>query len=72
MINKVISIIFNTDSLPAVGGATGALTQVKKILAGIPSIETIISTIIIAAVGATVGYLIKILLDMLFHKPKSK
>jgi len=70
MINKVISIIFNTDSLPIIGGATGAVTQVKKILAGIPSVETIISTIIIAAVGATVGYLIKIFLDMLFRKSK--
>jgi len=70
MINKLISMIFSTDSLPILGGATGAVTQVKKILAGIPSIETIISTMIIAAVGATVGYLIKIFLDMLFRKSK--
>ena len=70
MINKLISMIFSTDLLPILGGATGAVTQVKKILAGIPSIETIISTMIIAAVGATVGYLIKIFLDMLFRKSK--
>jgi len=72
MINKVIYIIFNTDSLPILGGATATVTQTKKILDGIPSIETIINTVIIAIIGATIGYLVKILLDMLFHKPKSK
>jgi len=70
MINKIISIIFNTDSLPIIGGATGAVTQAKKLVSYMPSVDAIISTIVITIIGATVGYLVKIFLDMLFHKIK--
>ena len=68
MITKVIHAVFNTDNLPALGGATGALTQVKNVM--LPSLDTIIYTICIMAIGATVGYLIKILLDWLVLKVK--
>jgi len=69
MITKVFHAVVNTDNLPVVGGATGALTQVKNIM--FPSIDTIIYTICIMAIGATVGYLIKIFLDWLILKIKA-
>ena len=68
MITKVFHAVVNTDSLPVIGGATGALTQVKNVM--FPSIDTIIYTICIMAIGATVGYLIKIFLDWLILKVK--
>jgi len=68
MITKVIHAVFNTDNLPVLGGATGALTQVKNVM--FPSIDTIIYTICIMAIGATVGYLIKMFLDWIISKAK--
>ncbi len=68
MITKVVHAIFKTDALPVVGGATGALTQVKNVM--FPSFDAVIYTICIAVIGATVGYLIKIFLDWLFIKTK--
>jgi len=71
--------IFNTDALPIVGGATGALTQVVKepeiIIRTVkssllPSLELIICAISVAAIGSVVGYLIKMLLDRWFHVNK--
>jgi len=68
MITKVIHAIINTDNLPMAGGAAGALTQIKNVM--FPSIDTIIYTICIMAIGATVGYLIKLFLDWLILKVK--
>jgi len=68
MINKIFHSIFSTDSLPAVGGATGALTQVKNMT--FPTADAIIYTIIIASIGAIVGYMVKLFLDWLFKKCK--
>ena len=68
MMNKVIHAVFSTDSLPVFGGATGALTQARNLI--FPSIETILYTIIVAIVGATCGYLVKLFLDWLFSKCK--
>jgi len=65
---QFINAIFSTDNLPPIGGAAGALTQVKNVM--FPSLDTIIYTICIMAIGATVGYLIKILLDWLVLKVK--
>ena len=69
MITKVFHAVVNTHNLPVVGGATGALTQVKNVM--LPSLDTIIYTICIMAIGATVGYLIKIFLDWLILKIKA-
>jgi len=69
MITKVFHAVVNTDNLPVVGGVTGALTQVKNVM--FPSLDTIIYTICIMAIGATVGYLIKIFLDWLILKIKA-
>jgi len=68
MITKVIHAVFNTDSLPVIGSTVAGLTQVKNVM--FPSIDTIIYTICIMAIGATVGYLIKLFLDWLILKVK--
>lgn len=68
--SRIFHSIFSTDSLPAVGGVTGALTQMKKI--AFPTADAIIYTIIIAAVGAVVGYLVKLFLDWLFLKYRKR
>jgi hypothetical protein len=68
MIVKIVHSIFSTDTLPIVGGATGALTQIKSII--LPTFDIIIYTICIAAIGAIVGYLVKLFLDWLFLKIK--
>jgi hypothetical protein len=63
--------LFSTDSLPLLGGTTGAITQVHTI-SYTPTLEVVCITIILSALGATVGYLIKLLLDYLFSKTKKK
>lgn len=68
MIDKIINSVCKTDSLPIVGGATGAFTQTPKLFPYFPTWETVISTIVVAAIGAVVGYLIKLVLDRIFHK----
>jgi len=60
MIQKILSNIFNTDSLPIVGGAGGAITQAGIIL---PTQDLVINTIILAGIGAMVGYMVKLFLD---------
>ena len=68
MITKICNDLFKTDSLPVIGGAGGALTQTHNLMW--PTFEQIIYTMVIAAIGATVGYLVKLLLDYLFKKCK--
>jgi len=55
-----------TDILPVLGGASGAATQIDKITPYLPSMEAVTSTIIITAVGAVIGYLVKLVMDRLF------
>lgn len=64
---KLISLIWSTDSLPIVGGATGAVTG-GKLLSYLPALETVISTIVLAVLGSVVGYFIKLLLDRIINK----
>jgi hypothetical protein len=64
MIHKLI------DCLPVFGGVSGALSQAPKLIEYMPTLEAIISTIILTAVGAAVGYIVKILLDKVFYKKK--
>lgn len=61
--------MFSTDSLPVAGGSLGAvLTQTGKFF---PDLQTIIATVIIAALGAVVGYFVKLILDSYFKcKPR--
>lgn len=49
-----------SNLFPPVGGATGALLE------AFPHFSSILSTIVLAAIGATVGYLVKLLLDWVF------
>ena len=51
-----------TNALPPAGGATGAMIE------GSLQIGSIIDTIILAAIGAVVGWCIKVLLDYLYSK----
>jgi phosphate/sulfate permease len=71
MINK-LKMVFKTDSLPVVGGGFGAFSQTPKLIPWLPTWEVIISTIIITMIGAIVGYLVKLLLDRIFIKPKER
>lgn len=57
-----------TNSLPVAGGGFAAFTQIDNIFKYFPAVETVTSTIIITIIGATVGYLIKLLLDTIFKK----
>jgi len=68
MITKICNAVFKTDSLPLLGGASGALTQSQNLLW--PTWEQVVYTIVIASIGAIVGYIIKLLLDWLLEKCK--
>ena len=76
MITKILSTLSNcTDALPIAGGSIGALTQVNatiKAAAFLPTWEAITAMIILASVGAFVGYFIKLLLDWMFDAIKNK
>lgn len=67
MLNK-LKLGYPTDVLPVAGGGIGAYSQASNILAFFPTAETIISSIVITAIGAIVGYLIKLALDKIFKK----
>jgi len=67
MIHKIFSSVFNTDSLPVLGGTTGALSQIGKFM---PEWSAVTSLIILTLVGTISGYLGKLLLDWLFSKTK--
>lgn len=59
-----------SEALPVIGGAGGDASQIKEITAYFPSWETVVSSIIITIIGAVTGYLVKVLLDMVFKKKK--
>mgnify|MGYP001568762465 CR=1 FL=1 len=62
--------LLSTDIFPPLGGATGALTSKGIVGQVFPEWEVIIYTIILAAVGAVVGYLVKLFLDWFIKKCK--
>ena len=70
MITKICNSLLRTDSLPVVGGATGALSSKGLVGTMLPEWEVIVYTIILAAVGAVVGYLVKLFLDWFIKKCK--
>jgi len=67
MIHKIFSSIFNTDSLPVLGGTTGALSQINKFM---PEWGAICLLVVLTIIGTLTGYLVKLLLDWLFSKTK--
>jgi len=61
-----------SEALPVIGGAGGAASQIERITQYFPSWETVISSIIITVIGAVTGYLVKVLLDIVFKKKMVK
>jgi hypothetical protein len=53
-----------TNCLPPAGGATGALIE------GTLRITSVMETIVLAAIGAIVGYMVKLFLDWIYLKLK--
>jgi hypothetical protein len=68
MIKNAIHAIFSTDAIPIAGGATGAIMNTIIF----PPASTLISTAILAGLGAFVGYFVKLCLDKMFAKLKEK
>lgn len=66
---RFFNLIWATDSLPIIGGASGAVIA-NEIISPIPPLYTIFSTIILAAIGSVVGYLVKLFLDYIINKRK--
>ena len=67
MMNKIMEYMF-----PVGGGTIGAVSQIN-LFKYFPTWEVCISTVVVAAIGAIVGYLVKLGLDKLFKnddKPK--
>ena len=69
MMTRLFNTIFSTDSLPIFGGAAGAVGG-NELLSPLPQFEVIVSTVILAAIGAVVGYLVKLLLDWAIKRNK--
>ena len=69
MITRITNYIFSTDSLPVIGGTVGAVSQISPTKM-FPPFEVLVYTIIVAAVGAAVGYLVKLLLDLVVQNVK--
>jgi hypothetical protein len=67
MMSENISNKLNTI-FPVAGGGLGAISQVDNLTKFFPSWEAITASLIITIIGATVGYLIKLLLDRIFKK----
>ena len=61
-----------TNIFPIGGGSAGAVYQINNINGYFPTWEVIISTIIVAIIGAIIGYAVKLILDVVFHKFKQK
>lgn len=60
-----------SDAFPIGGGAAGAITQVKE-FTYLPTWEAVVTAIIVAIIGATVGYFVKLGWDIVFRKLKKK
>jgi len=69
MIKAIILRLASTDSIPIIGGSVGAVSTDIIIL---PTPSTIISTILLAIIGALVGYGVKLVLDKIFKHRKDK
>jgi preprotein translocase subunit Sss1 len=73
VMDKIYGFILNklSDIFPIGGGAIGAITQVQKV-SNFPTWEFILSAVIVATIGAVVGYVVKLLFDIIFKKLKNK
>jgi ABC-type phosphate/phosphonate transport system permease subunit len=73
MIEKIYYFILckMSDLFPPAGGMVGAVSQTKQ-FEFLPTWEAILSTVIIAVVGGAVGYIVKLLFDIIFNPLKEK
>lgn len=71
MINKIVLAVCSTDIIPVAGGSAGAVVG-GNMTCSLPSPTAVLTTIILAIVGATVGYLVKMLLDYIAKKVKDR
>lgn len=73
MNEKLFSVIFKiNDTLPIIGGASGAVSQVEKLIPYLPTWNAVISTLVLTIIGGAGGYLIKLVFDIIFRKIKKK
>jgi len=66
MIKPLIDRVISTDSIPVIGGSAGAVAG------SLPTHDMVITTVILAIIGALVGYLVKIGLDRIVKYRKDK
>ena len=69
MINSIRNYITTTDIFPVAGGSIGAVSS--PLIINLPSQDMILGTIILAALGATIGYIVKLILDYIVKKCKN-
>jgi len=58
-----------SNFFPVGGGSIGAVAQANNVdfVQYFPQWEAVISTIIIAALGAVIGYMVKLIFDLIFR-----
>lgn len=61
-----------TNILPVVGGTTGAIAQIGPLFNYLPTLQAVITTIILGLLGTIVGYFGKLLCDIVFKKLRKK
>ena len=64
MVQKIYSFVF-----PVGGGTIGAVSRIN-LFELLPTWEVIVSTVVLAGIGAFVGYMVKLILDKIFCKDK--
>lgn len=69
--NAYIFLSKISDAFPIGGGAAGAVSQVQH-LSYLPTWEAVVTAIIVATIGATVGYFVKLGWDIIFRNLKKK
>jgi len=71
---ELIDKIISTDSLPVAGGSVGAVSTLSVESSNFLHFvnhDQILATIVLAAIGAFIGYFVKLGLDELFKKCKN-
>ena len=67
MKNTIDSFMYKSG-LPMMGGSVGALTQVNGDASLFPTLSVIIHIIIVATIGAVIGYMVRSFFDWLCRK----
>lgn len=74
MKGKMFTYIYEKISniLPVGGGSVGAVYQINNVSEYFPTWEVVVSTAVVAIIGAIIGYAVKLILDVVFHNFKTK